>query len=95
MREKTNSVTELVKIIAEEVFEKKFNGMKEMVEKETRESLLKVQECVENAGAIWSNEENKLLDLEMEMAIKQMALNHKRSIGSIKSKVRKTYFQSW
>ena len=93
MREKTNSVTRLVKIIAEEV-------SREVV----REELLnlKVQPPCEkfcgaiksnlgNAWAAWTISEEELLLKEVQIAIKQIAKNHCRSEAAIWKRIRSIY----
>ena len=95
MREKTNSITHLVKVVAREVCEEIIEELKEstithrinLTEAE-RSFCEHIQVSVEKAGWTWSEEEDRLLVQEVETAIAQIALNHKRSKGAIGSRIR-------
>ena len=92
MREKTNSITHLVKIVAQEVFDERhilFLDKIKACEKEIRilqqsnGFLDKIQSSLKKAGTPWSVEEHNLLVQEVRTAIAQIAQNHKRSKGAI------------
>ena len=97
MREKSNSITHLVKIVANEVFDEKtilLTNRIKSCEKEIRilqqskgydidEFLNRIQSSLKKAGAPWSVEEHNLLVQEVRTAIAQIAQNHKRSKGAI------------
>ena len=88
MRDSSNSITHLVRIVAEEVF----NELWEKKRKEDK-SLADffcetIQTNVEKAGRPWGLEEDNLLMEEIKTAVAQIALNHKRSRGAIESRIR-------
>lgn len=90
MREKTDSITHLVKIVAGEVFEEKWEEnmkcRKDLKDLETH-FCETIQSKVEKAGKPWSDEEDELLLQELRTAVAQIALNHKRSLGAISSRI--------
>ena len=81
-RHKTNSVTELVKIIATEVFEGEKEKLKEEIKKEVK---LKNWDK-SNANELWGTFETNNLSEDIESFIRCMAVKHKRSYGAIVSK---------
>ena len=97
-REKTNSITHLVKIVAREVFNEEFRdrSMKLSVDRLRIEDeirslgtdfLGKIQTSLEKAGRLWSREEDALLEQEVRTAVAQIAKNHSRSIVAITSRI--------
>lgn len=87
MRKESNSVTQLVKIIAEEVFEeriKKYN----LEPINTNDFVKKVNETIDYKGCPWEEGEDFLFEQEIKAAIAQIAKNHKRSEGAIKSRLK-------
>ncbi len=101
-RTKTNSMTHLVKIVAEEVLDEKIkNGEFAIVSKAALDALThqderimeqgdafreNMQSSMEKAGLPWSKEENTLLLDQFKTAIAQAAVNHGRSKGAIKAR---------
>jgi len=95
MREKTNSITHLVKMVAAEVFKEEFERReKERIIHKASMRDMENRLCqaistnVEKAGRPWSEEEDSLLLQELKTAVAQIALNHKRSRGAISSRIR-------
>jgi hypothetical protein len=105
-RECSNSITQLVKIVAREVVEE----VLEEKEKKARQKsdstwnpdklgvLNNVKDCInihaERAGNDWSQEEDNFLVLELDKAIKTIAQNHKRNPGAIRARIsRKELFR--
>ena len=93
-REKSSSITHLVKVVAREVFEEMSDELKKNVithrmnlTRTERDFCESIQSNVEKAGWTWSEEEDNLLIQEVKTAIAQIALNHKRSRGAILSRV--------
>ena len=102
-REKTNSITYLVKIVAQEVYKENFKqeGIHQEVCKIRKElDELKIKSCkdyfdifvnykidVTNKGRSWTDFEDRLLKREIECALKKIANNHKRSDGAIRSRI--------
>lgn len=78
MREKTNSITHLVKIIAGEVFEEKMNQ-------------LRAQDALHNnltrAGESWSQIEDDMLVREVDSTLIRIAIKHGRTTGAIRSRI--------
>ena len=101
MREPSSSITHLVKIVAEEVFnelwkekekERKEREIKKYYQFDWKETELRVcqelQEKVDRAGRPWGPEEDRRLVEEIKTAVAQIALNHKRSSGAVGSRIR-------
>ena len=93
-REKTNSITHLVKIIANEEIDKRIHKMKiystnykDMEEKILSSLLSNITNSLEQVGQKWETEEDNLLSVEIELAITQIAKNHHRSKGAITSRI--------
>ena len=98
-RERTNSMTKLTKVIALEVnkprferMENQINQLKEKVEfiilnTDVKELVKSVQSSLKKAGNPWYHGEDSLLVSEVEMAIAQIAKNHNRSHGAIRSRI--------
>jgi hypothetical protein len=102
-REKTNSITNLVKIVAREVFKDSIrtrplelrNIIREICKDEIDKCnwydidtfLEPLKSGLENAGTYWSKEEDQLLIDEVKVAVAQIAKNHKRSVGAIIARV--------
>ncbi len=93
IREKTNSITHLVKIVASEVFDIDIKELESRVFNRcmaalNQESFINdVQLSLKRAGEPWPQDEDELLVREVEIAIKQIAKNHKRSVGAIESRI--------
>ncbi len=94
MREKSNSITHLVKTVAREVCKEMIEELKESTIThrinltETEKSFCEnIQVSVEKAGQIWPEEEDNLLIQEVKTAVAQIALNHQRSRGAISSRI--------
>lgn len=96
MRQKTDSITHLVKIVAGEVFDEMFNQKLTLFNETVKPTTTIIQaddyikslvSSVQKAGHPWLPEEDSLLDQEVRAAIAQIAMNHKRSIGAIKSRI--------
>jgi len=88
-REKTGSITHLVKIVATEVFHDLMKRDEDIVGVRNLSKQLceKVISSCHKAGDPWTKEEDHLLVDEMRAAIAQVAQNHQRSIGAIKARV--------
>ena len=76
MREQTNSITKLVKIVAKE------EVLKVLREREEN------PEYVRNVGGPWNKTEDDILKVEFSAALKQIAIKHGRSFGAITSRLR-------
>ena len=83
-RQKTNSITHLVKIVAEEVFH---DLMKKRPQQTPREFLDLIQSDLEMAGQKWSKAEDQMLIDEVRVAVATIAKNHQRTIGAIVARV--------
>jgi len=90
MREKTNSITHLVKIVAEEVFDQKIEEFKgELdIEEITKKAIGKIQTSLKHAGDIWDKKECEILKAEFRVALNQIAVNHGRSTGAIRERLK-------
>lgn len=86
MREKTSSVTQLVKIIANEVFDERIKEF--ILSSNAEEAIKNVQSTLEQAGRPWEEGEEQLLTSEFNMALAQIAKNHSRSVGAIRAKIK-------
>ena len=80
MREKTSSVTQLVKIIAKE------EVLKILKEYNLHEKI-KLFIKHKNSGDFWNNAEDDILKLEFSNAIKRIANTHGRTFGAIISRL--------
>lgn len=95
MREKTNSITHLVKIVAEEVFQEKYylNPVKirSMVRQEMDNYLANVRrERVppgKRSGDLWTDREDNYLRLLFREFCNETATEFKRSTGAIESRI--------
>lgn len=103
MREKSNSITHLVKIVAEEVFierDKHFEYLLETYHRRISKlerkpaalvdhsALIKeIASNLEKAGKYWSKNEDQLLVDELKTAIATIAKNHSRSRSAIASRI--------
>lgn len=122
VREKTTSVTHLVKIVAEEVvlgmvqkeqipciedLRNAEDGLKALeLTTENRlkriEAELSLEETLpdiaatdeswstDKAGLTWSNNEDKELEENVELALKWIAKQHNRSVGGVRARVKRT-----
>jgi len=93
-RQKTNSITHLVKIIANEEIDKRKEELSQaarphMVHQvvDCSEFLESIQSSVDRAYNIWTDEEDQILLDEYKVAVAQIAKNHGRSINAIKSRL--------
>jgi len=76
MREQTNSITKLVKIVAKEEVLK-------VLEEYRATKRNKCPKNVRNAGEYWNKAEDDILKTEFSAAVKQIANRHGRSFGAI------------
>ena len=99
-REETNSVTYLVKLIAEEVFEElstaDYNRLSARIELLENRPVITVdgttflktiQSNLKKAGEYWSKDEDSLLIDEVKTALATIAQNHRRSKGAIVARI--------
>jgi len=78
MRESSTSITHLVEIVAEEVFNTMFDDkMEELKEKE------KTDFSTDRSGEVWSIFEQETLRSEYDSFVTQMAARHKRTRHAI------------
>ena len=92
IREKSDSITHLVKIVANEEIDRRLHELKILRAPQTinilaQEFIEKIRSSVEKAGQPWLPEEDDLLVQEVKTAVAQIALNHKRSNGAIKARI--------
>jgi len=99
-REKTDSLTHLTKIIAREEFEKMFKEKKKELavninmkheivdDNEILKTLTSTLAKPKNAYEKWDAVEDTLLEEELRIAFRQIAKNHGRTPGAIKSRIR-------
>ena len=100
-REKTNSITHLVKIVAKEVFEDKYNFLHRKVNRLEEELnavempvipdeafIKQLESDMDNAGGPWFGKEDKELTVEMDTIIRFLAKRHSRSVGAIKARIK-------
>ena len=78
MREKTNSITHLVKTVAGEVFDEKMNQ-------------LRAQDAIHNnltrAGESWNQIEDDMLIREVDSTLIRIAIKHGRTTDAIRSRI--------
>lgn len=88
-REARTSITQLVKDIANEEIDKRIKNMVDAVktEHQCKSAVESIINELKNIGAKWEPGEEKLLIEEVNVAISQIAANHGRSIGAIRSKL--------
>ena len=94
-REKSNSLTQLVKIVAREVAKEELtlhctlqphvSGLS--ITELGKQCLNDVKSSLASAGASWTKSEDELLFEEVRIAIAQIAKNHNRSMGAIKERI--------
>lgn len=93
MRESSNSITHLVKIVArevcEDVFEEKRKTITHRIDITKMENSFceNIQTSLEETGNPWYKEEDILLREEIKTAVAQIAKNHKRSECAITSRI--------
>ncbi len=90
-REKTDSITHLVKIVAGEVFDRKikeYDHKGATEETVIRNMLGNITSSLKEAGLTWLPREDALLIDEVRIAVAQIAKNHSRSIVAIESRIR-------
>jgi hypothetical protein len=78
MREKTNSITHLVKTVAEEVFDEK---MKQLRTQDTFYNNLT------RVGESWTQFEDDILIREVDSILNRIATKHGRTVGAIRSRI--------
>ena len=88
-REKTDSITHLVKIIASEVFDEKNIEEIEAMERALLKLLSKVQDRLKKEDVAWFYAEDRLLAKEVSIAIAQIAKNHSRLNEAIIARITK------
>ena len=90
-REKSDSITHLVKIVANEEIDKRIRELKQQVPTiikiDGSEFIQNIVSSVTKAGVPWTNEEDLLFEQEVRTAVAQIAKNHKRSIGAVKARI--------
>lgn len=101
-RQKTNSITHLVKIVAQEVVAEEMSSHFEGINKrltalelvsgqpkliDTSEAMRSIKNELDKVGGSWSKNESKLLDKELTLAIAAIAANHGRTVGAIKARI--------
>jgi len=87
-REKSSSITQLVKIVAREVVEEFFEekGLDSLADLGDKWAE-KLRSDLEMAGRPWSGEESALLKVQVRTAIAQIAKNHRRSMNAIRMRI--------
>ena len=101
-RERTDSITHLVKIVAREEIRSFMVGrhmpaveemvgshrrLSERLDELGRKFMGEIQIGLEKAGQTWPQEEDSLLIQEVRIALAQIAQNHHRTIGAIRSRI--------
>jgi len=110
-REKSNSITHLVKIVAKEVFDDRKDALvsdilndlnpqfRRIDTRLTRQESIHPHKTSEHAGPFytytssdrtrfdWSANEDDSLEREVRDSLQEIARNHKRTIGAIKSRI--------
>lgn len=88
VRERTDSITHLVKIIAKEVFDANYNHLRQRItELENRVVLYQVDNDLQKAGEHWSHTEDQLLVDSLNRAIDIIASAHGRTPVAIRSRI--------
>jgi len=94
-RELTNSITHLVKIVADECIDERIKEIRESMPPvinryniDAGRYFENIQQNLGKAGDKWTDTEDHLLKLEINLAIKSIAENHKRSYGAITSRIK-------
>ena len=90
MREKSDSITQLVKIVANEEIDKRVKEFRSTPVHTTidcSELIEKIVSSVSKAGQPWLEDEDILLEQEVKAAVAQIAVNHHRSLGAIKARI--------
>lgn len=94
-RKKSSSVTELIKIIAQEIFENNVSTIHHIVNSIIDErkdcDISNAIKKADLAGAAWNNEEDKMFDNEINQAIIYIAKRHKRTPGAIRSRLQQRF----
>gem|GEM_PF-5972658 len=92
-RQKTNSITHLVKIVAREEIDDSLTQYDKLIRKhidktvESLKNMTLIMSSLKNAGNIWTEDEDNLLIKEVEIAISQIAQNHGRTKGGILARI--------
>ena len=87
-REKSNSITHLVKIVAKEVVEDLLKGYKEnILEEHLTLKRREVANNATNAGEFWTKDEDDLLETEVLLSMLKIAKKHNRTLGSIRCRI--------
>jgi hypothetical protein len=101
-REKTDSITHLVKIVAREEIRsylvdrhspaaeevaRSHRKLSERLDELGERFMGDIQTSLERAGGTWLKEEDTLLVQEVRTALAQIAKNHARSIVAIRSRI--------
>ena len=97
-REKSNSVTHLVKIVAKEIFDEEIGvlGVEDRLKALEGKGFVgsasamfsNIVSSLENAGDPWDRKEDELLLKEVNLAVSVIAKNHRRSEGAIRSRMK-------
>ncbi len=88
-REKTNSITELVKIVAREEIEKYVgNGLEGVLKDICLTSISSLTSALRKAGEHWTPYEDNLLSTEVQVALAQIAKSHDRTVGAIIARIK-------
>jgi len=94
MREKTNSVTHLIKIVAKEVYDDQLDKIFERIEKLESSAHVHLfqptfspETIKSRAGEAWTEDEERALDDELTRALEWIAQKHGRSSGAIQARI--------
>jgi hypothetical protein len=87
-REKTDSITHLVKTVAGEVFDEKIKAVRETFVKDMlADQKEEVKRSASNAGESWSKEEDEALEVAVTLMVLKIAKKHGRTLGSIRCRI--------
>lgn len=97
VREKSSSITQLVKTVAKEVNEHRIRSVEERMSRiETQaagwvgmgtEFHKRIESDLRKAGEFWTDSEHQILVEEVATAIATIAKNHHRSHGAIRARI--------
>lgn len=94
-REKTNSITHLVKIVAEEVIDTKLSAITKYIDRSMAEAvrvelgsfIVERQPPGDRTGEHWSTKEDNYLRLLYDEFLNNVAVEFKRSQGAIRARI--------
>ncbi len=89
-RQKTNSITHLVKIVAQEIWDQNTPRTEQVITYniDAKDLIDNLVNNLRKAGASWSLGEEDLLRKEMDVALKTLAVNHQRTVGAIVARIK-------